>query len=111
MTSKVEDPGIMRIKNENGYLTLDLDGARVDTSALSPDHRKRLIELLTLIRPWLEGKPAAAPSMAVPPPPTTATPVPVQTAVTPLPSQPAAQKSSAIAKEDRPSTPANSIVG
>ena len=47
----VDDPGLMRIKSENGFLTLDLDGARVDTSALSGDQRKRLIEMLTLIRP------------------------------------------------------------
>jgi hypothetical protein len=113
-TVKVDDPGIMRIKNENGNLALDLDGVRMDTSALSPDHRKRLIELLTSIRPWLEGKPATAPSMTAPPPPTKATPAPVQPAAppplsTPL-SQPIVQKSPVIAKEDRPSTPANSIV-
>ena len=35
-TITVDDPGLMRIKNENGTLTLDLDGARVDT-ALYPD--------------------------------------------------------------------------
>ena len=113
-TIKVDDPGIMRIKSENGLLTLDLDGARMNTSALTPDHRKRLIELLTLIRPWLEGKPAIAPSMTTPPPPTVATSAPVQPAVTPplaTPlSQPPAQRSAIIAKEDRPSTPANSIV-
>jgi hypothetical protein len=28
---KVDDPGMLRIKNEGGYLSLDLDGARVDT--------------------------------------------------------------------------------
>ena len=58
-TVKVDDPGLMRIKNENGSMTLDLDGARVDTSSLLPDQRKRLIEMLSFIRPWLEGKPAA----------------------------------------------------
>jgi hypothetical protein len=56
----------MRIKNENGFLALDLDGTRADTSALTVDQRKRLIEMLNVIRPWLEGKPAPAP--ASPPP-------------------------------------------
>jgi hypothetical protein len=116
----VDDPGILRIKNENGNMTLDLDGSRVDTSALSSNHRKRLIELVTLIRPWLEGKPAAAASMTASPPrfddaqPTPPTPLsaPVQPAAPPTPpTQPAALKSAAIAREDRPIAPANSIVG
>jgi hypothetical protein len=111
---KVDDPGMLRIKQESGNLTLDLDGARVDTSALSTDQRKRLIEVLTMIRPWLEGRaaPAAAPTSSTPPP--SPKPAPVQPAASPPasspPSQPAAPKTPVIAKEDRPSTPANSIV-
>ena len=125
-TIAVDDPGLMRIKNEKGFLTLDLDGTRVDTSALSADQRKRLIEMLTLIRPWLEGKPAPAP-MSPP------TPQPKPVASTPASSAPktlsqvtgqqavkqpmlntiAAPKTptAMIAKEDRPSAPATSIVG
>jgi hypothetical protein len=122
-TITVDDPGLMRIKNEKGQLTLDLDGTRVNTSALSGDQRKRLIEMLSLIRPWLEGKPAPASVMTPPPPhqpkPATPTPTPVPTPQPPL--QPGAQVSSMnpqtsprpsiIAKEDRPSAPATSIVG
>jgi len=119
-TIKVDDPGLMRIKNENGFLTLDLDGTRVNTSALSADQRKRLIEMLSLIRPWLEGKPAPA---TTPPPPPQPKPVaPTSTAPTPqAPLRPVAPvpsinslttpKSSTMAKEDRPSAPATSIVG
>ena len=61
-TITVDDPGLMRIKNEDGFLRLDLDGTRVNTSSLSSDQRKRLIEMLNFIRPWLEGKPAPAPA-------------------------------------------------
>jgi len=51
-----DDPGLLRLKNENNQLRLDMDGQRVDTSApLAPAQRKRLIDLLTLIRPILEG--------------------------------------------------------
>ena len=75
-TIKVDDPGLMRIKNENGVLKLDLDGTRVDTSALSGDQRKRLIEMLSLIRPWLEGKPAPTPTPAPPPQPKPVMPTP-----------------------------------
>jgi hypothetical protein len=116
VTVKVDDPGLLRIKNENGSLTLDLDGVRADTSALTNDQRKRLIEMLTLVRPWLEGKPVTVPAAAPPPPPvqpraapvistpSISRPVPVTSpqATTPRPST--------FAKEDRPSAPAGSIV-
>src|SRR6266498_6031359 len=69
VTVKVDDPGLLRIKNESGYLTLDLDGARVDTTAFTVDQRKRLIEMLNLMRPWLEGRSAAAPITPAPPKP------------------------------------------
>jgi hypothetical protein len=78
-----DDPGLLRLKNEGGYYALELDGAPVKGS-LSPEGRKRLIDLLTIIRPYLEGaqpqvpvqKPAVTPqtppaavstSQAVPP--------------------------------------------
>lgn len=130
-TVTVDDPGLMRIKNENGFLTLDLDGTRVDTSALSGDQRKRLIEMLTLIRPWLEGKPAPAPMTAPPPQPkpvapsSTYTPPKTLSQVTgqkpvakkptnqPTTNPPTAPKpsNSVVAKEDRPVAPATSMVG
>src|SRR6266508_3254895 len=43
----VDDPGLLRIKNENGLLILDLDGTRANTSSLSPEQRRRLIEMLS----------------------------------------------------------------
>ena len=63
------DPGLLRIKNENGHVVVEMDGLPVN-GALSPDKRKRLIELLTILRPYLEGgqpqKPAQTPSVSVP---------------------------------------------
>src|ERR1041384_8181097 len=61
VTVKVDDPGMLRIKNDNGTIALDLDGSRVNTSSLNTDQRKRLIEMLNLMRPWLEGKAAPTP--------------------------------------------------
>jgi len=114
-TITIDDPGLMRIKNENATLTLDLDGTRVNTSSLSADQRKRLIEMLSLIRPWLEGKPAPAPTPAATPPPQPVAPAPAApppitptSAAYPVQSTP---KPVTIAKEDRPSAPATSIVG
>ena len=130
----VDDPGLLRIKNESGSIALDLDGTRVNPSSLSPDQRKRLIDMLSIMRPWLEGHPAPASasapsSKAIPPTPSQPTsiserletfagaptqsrPAPVQPA--PPPSQPipplTTPRPSTIAKEDRPSAPANSIV-
>ena len=116
VTVKVDDPGLLRIKNENGYITLDLDGSRVDTTALNSDQRKRLIEMLNLMRPWLEGKSVTAPA-APPPPaqtlqprPNVKTPATSTTSVPPPVSQPASSKPATIAPEDRPVAPAGSIV-
>ena len=114
MTVTVDDPGLLRIKNENGLLTLDLDGTRANTSSLSPEQRRRLIEMLSLMRPWLEGRSAPAPSMktsALPPSdqpkPAPGSPVPSTPKPTPPPATP---RASTISKEDRPSPPTNSIV-
>lgn len=122
-TVTVDDPGILRIKNENGAFALDLDGNRVNPISLLPEQRKRLIEILNIMRPWLEGKPVpvvptstqapgfqpqSTPSMQTP-----LKPAPVQPASPPPPpvvSQPSAPRPAVIPVEDRPAAPANSIV-
>jgi hypothetical protein len=121
VTIQVDDPGLLRIKNENGYLTLDLDGSRVDTTALTVEERKRLIEMLNLMRPWLEGRHAAAPVRTSPPPESQSRPVadarqsvpPAPIPAAPRPAavpQPPPQRPVTIAKEDRPVAPSGSIV-
>jgi hypothetical protein len=132
-TVTVDDPGLLRVKNENGSIALDLDGTRVNPASLSPDQRKRLIEMLSIMRPWLEGRsaPASAPrAPATPSAPSESTSIserletfagtPTQSKPTalqpaPPPSRPipplTTPRPSTIAKEDRPSVPANSIVG
>jgi hypothetical protein len=132
-TVTVDDPGLLRIKNENGSIALDLDGMRVNPASLSADQRKRLIDMLSIMRPWLEGRPApasaSAPSTRNAPvtpsqptsisdrlesfagTPTQSKPAPVQPAPPPQPLPPlTTPRPSTIAKEDRPSAPANSIV-
>lgn len=114
VTVKVDDPGMLRIKNDNGTIALDLDGSRVDTSSLNADQRKRLIDMLNLMRPWLEGKAASAPLANTP----SAAPSNLVAdlrqefsapSMPPAP-QPAAPKPATIAPEDRPVAPAGSIV-
>lgn len=116
----VDDPGLLRLKNENGKVTLDLDGARADTSALSAEQRKRLMELIMLTRPWLKEEPTAAPMMTTPPLPSqpapfdhtqgkSAPPPPATSTLPPI--RPAKPTEPPAEKDDRPSAPANSIVG
>ena len=121
VTVTVDDPGILRIKNENGTFTLDLDGNRLNPISLLPEQRKRLIEVLNILRPWLEGKPVTPPPTTTQAPsfqpqqtssvqtqsrPAPATPVP-QPAVAP---QSSTLRPTVIPIEDRPAAPANSIV-
>ena len=130
-TITVDDPGLLRIKDENGSFVLDLEGKRVDPLSLSSSQRKRLIDMLNIMRPWLEARSAASSSRPTAPPfpavqpttlndrlnaignaspeskpvvPSPAVPPPVQPAPSP------AARPSTIAKEDRPAAPANSIV-
>lgn len=100
---------------------LDLDGQRVETSPLSEPHRKRLLALVNLMRPWIEGKAAvsapAAPTpisasrpslrdalkraSAPPPPEPPPARVPSPVAPPPLPAAP----SSPASKEEKPAAP------
>lgn len=105
------DPGLMRIGNENGRLTLDLDGVRMNTSALTANQRKRLIDMLTAIRPWLEGKPAS------PPPAIPSQPAPVMEprsfpyAPPPKPASAPKPGPATQRKEEEPEAVPTSIVG
>jgi hypothetical protein len=50
--SAQDDPDLLRLKHDH---TLEMDGSPV-TGALTLDKKKRLIDLLTFIRPYLEGR-------------------------------------------------------
>lgn len=66
-------PALLCIKMKNGHTILEIDGAPVG-GALPPDQKKRLIDFLTILRPYLEGgqphqptqKPATSSSMVTP---------------------------------------------
>ena len=59
-------PSLMRLsQNSDGRLQLDLDDEPVLVTTITPDQRKRLIALLTAVRPWVDGKQ----SPTTPPPP------------------------------------------
>lgn len=79
----------------DGKLRLKMDGQRMDTSALGGEGRKRLIAILTQMRPWLEAPKRAAPPPAQPKPASpqqavsspqaSSTPNPIPPAVPPAP--------------------------
>jgi hypothetical protein len=116
---KANDPGLLRIKNESGTMTLDLDGQRVEPNSLTGTQRKRLIEMLNFMRPWLEGKSASVPAPTNPPLPTS-TPAPETRQSTPAsapviapPPQTATRPtlSPPIKATDEPESAPKSIVG
>jgi hypothetical protein len=104
-----EETGLMRLSQApDGSLQLDLDGARVNTEALTRDQRGRLIALLSAMRPWLEPgrspRPAPAPVQPAPSQPEAAPPpaVTVESPAAPMAEEPAAA--------DEPVTEPKSIV-
>ncbi|MBM4428039.1 MAG: hypothetical protein FJ031_12505 [Chloroflexi bacterium] len=81
--SATDDPGLLRLKNDSGRYMLEMDGAPL-TGALSSDKKRRLIDLLSFIRPYLEGgQPQQAPAPKPAAPQTPPAPVSTFQAVTP----------------------------
>ena len=53
--AEADDPGLLRLKNKSGVHSLELDGKVLTAKNVSPEQKKRLIELITIMRPWVEG--------------------------------------------------------
>ncbi len=91
-------------------LQLTLDGQQVNTSAIDTDQRKRLIAILTMIRPWLE-MPKVDPPPSAPRPAATPMPNPTPTSPPPAPAPaPQAVTPPLDADADEPATEPLSIV-
>jgi hypothetical protein len=76
---------------------LDLDGQPVDATRLSESHRKRLVNLLSAMRPWIEGSPAVTPPSA----PAAVSPAPAVAAPQPVPAP--------AKKEEKPAAPTSIV--
>lgn len=94
----VDVESLLRLKKENNRIIAEMDG-KILSGALPPEGKKRLIELISHLRPFIEGAqpaPTPAPKPEIktqPPPPAALTPVsPIVTEVKPVsilaPSQP-----------------------
>jgi len=98
-----EDLGLLRLKEDAGILLLDLDGMRLPAEGISLEQRKRLIEVVTRMRPWIDGRVAAPAASASP-----AASPPLQPAVPPA--APVSPVVVAAAQGDEPSA-SGSMVG
>jgi hypothetical protein len=80
-----DDPGLLRLTQRNGQPFLEMDGSALHIKSVGPQQKKRLVELLTYIRPWVES---GQPAPIIKPAPS---PAPVQdriSEVMPSPTQP-----------------------
>jgi hypothetical protein len=99
--------------DDHGRPLLHLEGRRLDPDNVAADQRKRLIELMVMLRPWIDPSPAAGGSPAAPSVPlsvtdrlraatdsfqTTVPPGPP--AIAPMPASPAAPALSMVAQID-----------
>ena len=89
---------------------LDLDGQAVDTNPIADSNRKRLIMLINILRPWIEGKPLAA-TVTPPPAPVAAAPSPAFVAPKPVPASAPAPATPLPAKKDEKPAALLSMVG
>ncbi len=70
--SAPKDNSLLKLSlDNNNQMRLELDGQRADAAQLAPEQRKRLIELMVTMRPWIDasaGKPPAPPPAGSPQP-------------------------------------------
>ena len=90
-----EENALLKLKTDaHGQAVLVLDGQPIDTSQMSPQQRKRLIDLMVMMRPWIESgpvasaKPQATPEAAPAPEPPGMTATAQRATVPPFDSQP-----------------------
>lgn len=48
-------PGLLRLTDETGRLRLEMDGEELNAASLPAEQRKRLIEMVARLRPWIEA--------------------------------------------------------
>jgi len=63
-----DDPGLLRLRESGGRLHLELEGASLDAEKLPAEQRKRLIETLARLRPWVEVPAVRTAEIPAPPP-------------------------------------------
>ncbi len=120
------EDALLKLKLDGtGQACLDMDGQHIDTSQISPQQRKRLIDLMVMMRPWIESgpiassKPQAVSAPAPEPPPSAGTAAAAQRAtVPPFDTQPLTRTTgplnlgaSPLAAADQPASAPTTMVG
>jgi hypothetical protein len=111
----LDDPGLLRLKETGGQFQLEVDGVSVEVNSVAPEQRKRLIELITRVRPWVEGRPMTStpgPPQVAPQPPQPVHAPTIQPSVSSYPPvQPVAPVISLapFKKEEQPSAPTTMV--
>lgn len=82
-----EEPALLSLREANGRLRVELGGTLLEVDTISTGQRKRLIEVVTRMRPWIEGR--SAPTPQTPPAPVSVPLTPPTILSTP-PTRPAA---------------------
>lgn len=108
------DKGLLRLALDAARKpVLELDGQPLDVSRIGPDQRRRLIDLMLIMRPWVEASTPARPS--APPrvvtPPAQSAPVPIGPRQDRVAAAPIAARSSASASSSAPAAVAGRPVG
>lgn len=75
--AKPAEPYLLSLQEVDGRLSIELEGSILNMDTISTDQRKRLIELVTRLRPWLEGR--VAPIAPLPEPLLMPVPAPTST--------------------------------
>ena len=73
--------------DQNNQLQLEIGGQRADATQLTPEQRKRLIDLMVMMRPWLDAsasKPSVPPAPTQPVSPVTPAPLPTMPTASPM---------------------------
>jgi hypothetical protein len=78
--------------DEKNQPQIKLDGQRVDASQLSPENRKRLIDLMLMMRPWIDTGSGQKQVPSMQPVQSPQRPVAIATASIPAPLKPSPQK-------------------
>ena len=81
----------------NNQMRLDLDGQRADAAQLTPDQRKRLIDLMVIMRPWIDASAPKPPAPSQPIPAAASAASVSQPVSRPIPTTPASKKEEAEA--------------
>jgi hypothetical protein len=95
--------------DNNNQLRLDLDGQRADATQLGAEQRKRLIDLMVTMRPWID---ASAPKPTTPPQPAPSqplSPAPAAASISQPVSKPIVVTPLSTPKKDEPAAPASMI--